>query len=151
MNFSVRLAALADLDAVASVFDRYRQFQGQPPDLAAGRAFLQERFNHGDSVIFLAQQAGEPIGMAQLYPIHSSTALARVFILNDLFVLEEARHSGVASALLAAVEDHAWRHGACRISLNVLQSNGPAQALYRRQGWAQDGEFFMFHRWRPST
>jgi len=52
----------------------------------------------------------------------------------------------VASALLAAVEDHAWSFGACRVSLNVAQSNLAAQALYRARGWVQDDEFFMFHR-----
>jgi GNAT superfamily N-acetyltransferase len=147
MNSTViRQAVLADLDELAVVFDQYRQFQGRAPDLAACRAFLRERFDHGESVVFLASLDDEAVGMAQLYPSYSSTALARVFILNDLFVSAAGRRAGVASALLAAVEAYAWSFGACRVSLNVAQSNLPAQALYRARGWVQDDEFFMFHR-----
>lgn len=143
---AVRQAVLAELDEVAVVFDLYRQFQGKAPDLPACRAFLHERFNHGESVVFLAAREGKAVGMAQLYPSYSSTALARVFILNDLFVSAAGRRAGIASALLAAVEEYAWSFGACRISLNVAQSNGPAQNLYGARGWVQDREFFMFHR-----
>jgi GNAT superfamily N-acetyltransferase len=143
---TVRQAVPADLDEVANLFDQYRRFQGQPADLPACRAFLHARFDHGDSVLFLASRGGRGVGLAQLYPSYSSTALARVFILNDLFVAAAERRGGVASALLAAVESYAWSFGACRVSLNVAQSNLSAQALYRARGWVQDDAFFMFHR-----
>jgi len=145
----VQQATLADLDDVATLFDRYRQTQGQPADRAAGRAFLQARFEHGQSVIFLARWGSQTLGFAQLYPSFSSTALARVYILNDLFVAEEGRRRGVASALLAAIEAYAAQFGACRLSLNVKQANTDAQQLYAARGWVQDGEFFMFHRFLP--
>lgn len=145
----IRQAVLADLDNVTFVFDQYRQFQGKASDLAACRAFLRERFDHGESVVFLASLGENAVGMAQLYPSYSSTALARVFILNDLFVSEAGRRAGVATALLQAVEAYAWSFGACRVSLNVAQSNLPAQDLYHARGWTQDDEFFMFHRFAP--
>jgi GNAT superfamily N-acetyltransferase len=146
---TVRQAVPADLDAVSALFDQYRQFQGRPADLPACRAFLHARFEHGQSVIFLGEVQGRAAGFAQLYPSFSSTALARVFILNDLFVTPAARRSGLASALLAAVESHAQAFGACRLSLNVARDNLPAQRLYQARGWVQDGEFFMFHRFPP--
>jgi GNAT superfamily N-acetyltransferase len=40
--------------------------------------------------------------VAQLYPSFSSGAMARIFILNDLFVAPEARRRGAGSALLEA-------------------------------------------------
>ena len=150
-HVAVRQAVLADLDQIASVFDQYRQFQGKPPDLEACRAFLHDRFDHGESIVFLATADGHPAGLAQLYPSYSSTALARVFILNDLFVTQAGRRLGVASELLKAVENYAWQFGACRVSLNVLQSNIPAQDFYRARGWVQDSEFFMFHRFPPTA
>lgn len=142
----VRQAVLADLDALSSLFDAYRQFQGKAADLSACRAFLHDRFNHAESVMFLATGAGEPAGFAQLYPSFSSTALARVFILNDLFVAQAGRRAGVASALLAAAEAYAWALGACRVSLNVAKGNTSAQNLYDTKGWVRDSEFFMYHR-----
>lgn len=142
----VRQAVLADLDEAAALFDRYRQYQGEASDLAAGRAFLQARFEHGQSVVFLARLHGRAVGFAQLYPSFSSTALARVYILNDLYVADEGRRHGVASALLATIERYAAQFGACRLSLNVKQGNTAAQQLYAARGWVRDGEFFMFHR-----
>ena len=100
------------------------------------------------SLAFLDEQ---PVGIAQLYPSYSSTALARVFILNDLFVSEVGRRAGVATALLQAVEQYAWTFGACRVSLNVAQSNVSAQDLYHARGWTKDDEFFMFHRFPPKA
>ena len=145
----VRQAVLADLDTLTGLFNEYRQFQGKVADLPACRAFLQDRFNHAESIAFLATIGAQPVGFAQLYPSFSSTALARVFILNDLFVCEAGRRAGVASALLAAVEQYAWSSSACRVSLNVAQANTSAQSLYQAKGWVRDGEFYMYHRYPP--
>ncbi len=146
---TARQAVLADLDALTVLFDEYRQFQGKPAEPVACRAFLHERFNHGESVVFLATEGVRPVGFAQLYPSFSSTALARVFILNDLYVAHEARRGGVASVLLRVVEEYAWSLGACRVSLNVAQVNVSAQELYEAKSWVRDGEFFMYHRYPP--
>ena len=147
---TVRQAVAADLDRLAPLFDQHRQFQGQAANLPACREFLHQRFEHGQSVLFLASLADQDVGLAQLYPSWSSTALARVFILNDLFVAPAGRRAGVASALLQAVEQYAWAFGACRISLNVARPNRSAQELYRARGWLQDEAFHMFHRHPPA-
>jgi GNAT superfamily N-acetyltransferase len=146
---TVRQAVLADLDAVAGLFNQYRQFQGKASELSACRAFLHDRFNHAESIVFFATVDAQPVGFAQLYPSFSSTALARVFILNDLYVSESGRRRGVGSAMLKAVEAYAWSLGACRVSLNVAQVNVSAQELYAAMGWVRDGEFFMYHRHPP--
>ncbi|MDP9281971.1 MAG: GNAT family N-acetyltransferase, partial [Chloroflexota bacterium] len=39
----IRRATTTDLDAAAPLFDAYRQFYGQRSDVAAARAFLEER------------------------------------------------------------------------------------------------------------
>lgn len=143
---TVRQAVLSDLDDLVVLFDAYRQFQGRSPDLAAARAFLRERFDHGESVVFIARDGDRPGGFAQLYPSFSSVSLSRVFVLNDLFVSPAFRRRGVASALLQAAESYAWSLGASRITLNVARENLTAQALYEAQGWSQDEQFHMLHR-----
>lgn len=152
MNSSLvaRQAVLADLEPLAVLFDRYRSFQGQASDVAAARAFLAERFEHGQSVLFIAEAGAAALGFAQLFPSFSSVRLARAYILNDLFVDEPGRRRGVASALLAAVEAYAWSFGAARVSLNVARENLSGQALYRARGWLQDETFYMFHRFPDS-
>ncbi len=151
MSTTVAQAVYGDLGELAELFNQYRVFQGQPSDLAAGRAFLQARFEHGDSVVFLARAGQQAVGFAQLYRSYSSTALARVFILNDLFVHPAGRRQGVASALLAAVEAHAWACGAARVTLSVTHNNDTGQALYNHQGWVRDQQFQMYHRFAPAS
>lgn len=93
-RITVRQAVLSDLDDLAHLFDMYRSFQGKPDDLRAAREFLLARLDHGESVVFIAHEGSVPVGFAQMYPSYSSVSLARVFVLNDLFVHEAAhRHT----------------------------------------------------------
>src|SRR5215467_14330347 len=108
---TVRQAALADLDLLAPLFDAYRQFYRQPSDLEGARTFLQTRLEHNELVIFLALQEQKAIGFTQLYPSFSSAAMARIFVLNDLFVTPHARRRGAASALLDAAAEYGRRAG----------------------------------------
>jgi len=146
-NITVRQAVFSDLGELAQLFDQYRVFQGKESDLSAARTFLKARFDHGESVVFIAYEKLLPLGFAQLYPSYSSTSLARVFILNDLFVQVLGRRKGVASRLLAALEGYAWDHGAARVTLNVARENEAGQALHEAQGWSKDTQFFMYHRY----
>jgi hypothetical protein len=74
---SVRQAVLADLEELAALFDQYRQFQGQASDVAAACSFLRERFDHGESVLFICHEGATAVGFAQLYPSFSSVSLSR--------------------------------------------------------------------------
>jgi GNAT superfamily N-acetyltransferase len=141
----VRQAVLADLPLVAPLFDAYRQFYGRTSDLDAATAFLRARFDHAESVIFLAIDGEKPVGFTQLYPSFSSVSLARVFILNDLFVVPSHRRGGVGSALLDAATGHARALGAVRVSLNTDVANTTAQATYEARGWKRDREYFAYH------
>jgi GNAT superfamily N-acetyltransferase len=150
-TIAVRQAVAADIEPLAGLFDQYRQFQGQASDLTAARSFLAERFGHGESVVLIATAENAAVGFAQLYPSFSSVWLSRVFVLNELFVLEAARGRGVASQLLSAVESYAWSFGASRVTLNVARANVSAQQVYAARGWKQDDQFFMFHRFPAGT
>ncbi len=141
----VRQAVLADLAIVAPLFDAYRQFYGKASDIEGARRFLRDRFDHGESVIFMALDADVPVGFTQLYPSFSSTSMARVFILNDLFVSPNHRRKGVAAALLQAATDYGQSLGAVRVSLNTDIGNKTAQATYEALGWRRDQEYYAYH------
>ena len=141
MALRVRTADIHDLDALAPLFDAYRQFYGQRADLPRARAFLAERFAHHESLILLAERDGAAAGFTQLYPLFSSVRTARVYLLNDLFVAASARRAGVARALLIAAAEHARELGAAGLSLSTALDNAPAQALYESLGWVRDRQF----------
>jgi len=144
-NITIRQAAASDIDTLAPLFDSYRQFYGRESDIRAAREFLLARFNHGESVVFIAHDANVPIGFAQLYPSFSSVSLARTFVLNDLFVHESSRRKGVASLLLAAAVEFGKSSAAARLSLSTAISNDTAQVLYQSAGWRRDEQFFVYH------
>lgn len=132
------------VDLVAPLFDAYRQFYGQAPDLAGARRFLVERLSRGESVIFAAVEDGQALGFTQLYPSFSSVSMKAIWILNDLFVAAEARHRGVGARLLRAARDHAMQTGAFRLELATAVTNTTAQALYERDGWQRNTAFLHY-------
>jgi len=142
--FTVRQAVLADLDLLAPLLDQYRQFYKRPSDLEAARAFLRERFNHGESVLFIAHDGGTMLGFTQLYPSFSSVSLARVFVLNDLFVAEAGRRRGVGKALIAAATQYANALGARFMTLSTARDNLGAQALYESAGWEREQTYVEY-------
>lgn len=142
MSFQIRQAISTDLDLLATLFDGYRQFYRQPPDLPRARDFLAERLRRNESVVLIAQdEGGEGLGFTQLYPVFSSVRLVRSWLLNDLFVAPSARRLGVASALLSAAAAQARERGAASLSLSTALDNVPAQALYESLGWVRDRQF----------
>ncbi|RZJ07908.1 MAG: GNAT family N-acetyltransferase [Rubrivivax sp.] len=144
-SINTRQALLADLEAVVPLFDAYRQFYGKVSDVDNARRFLRERFEHGQSTLFIAEDSeGRAVGFTQLYPSFSSAAMARIYVLNALFVAPAARKQGVGEALLRAAADHARALGAVRLSLSTALTNSTAQALYERTGWQRDQVFCAY-------
>lgn len=130
---------------IVPLFDGYRQFYGQPSERDRVRGFLSERLTQGDSVLLIAEADGRAVGFTQLYPSFSSVSMARIFILNDLFVRPEARRSGVARLLLEAAAGRAREAGAIRLTLSTAHTNTAAQALYTSAGWERDAVFSVYH------
>ena len=142
---SIRQAVLSDIDALVPLLDAYRQFYGQKSDPEGARLFLNARFEHGQSVLYLAEISEEAVGFTQLFPTFSSVLMRRVFVLNDLYVAPHARRSGVAKALLSAAENHARALGAARLSLITAIDNLPGQSLYESCGWVREQAFYTYH------
>jgi len=145
MNLRVRQATLADCEALAALFDGYRQFYGQPSNLLRARDFLSERLERDEATVFIAEADGTAVGFALLYPMFSSVQTARIYILNDLFVAPNARQHGAGRALLAACEAFGRDAGAYALQLETQRTNTVAQALYTEQGWEVDDEFCTYH------
>jgi ribosomal protein S18 acetylase RimI-like enzyme len=140
-----RLATLADVDDIAPLFDSYRQFYEQPPDLARARSYLEERMRRNESVIYVAEnENGNLVGFTQLYPTFCSVRLAHTYVLYDLFVNKNARGAGTGRRLMEAAEAHAAKTGAARMELSTARTNSVGQSLYESQGWVRDETFLVY-------
>jgi GNAT superfamily N-acetyltransferase len=142
----VSQATPSDLDELVPLFDGYRQFYRQPTDLGGCREFLAARLREMDSVILIARVGGRAVGFTQLYPSYSSTAMRRLWILNDLFVSADARRSGVGKALLDGAEKMSRATGAVRMLLSTATDNATAQSLYEHNGWEREQVFVQYKR-----
>lgn len=143
-SLQVTQATVTDLEILVPLFDAYRVFYRQPSQPEQARRFLLERFEHNQSIIFMAFDGPAAVGFTQLYPSFSSTAMARIFVLNDLFVAPETRRCGAGSALLEAAAKYARSVNAIRLTLRTELTNLAAQATYEKLGWKRDQSFHTY-------
>ena len=147
---TVRLANLVDVPKLGVLFDAYRQFYEQTPDVRLATTFVQRRMERNQSVIFLAEwDDGSAIGFCQLYPTFCSVEAAPVMVLYDLYVAPAARQLGLGKALLLAAEAHASQSGCVRLDLTTAKTNFTAQRLYESLGWVREEQFFTYQRHLP--
>lgn len=133
---STRRATLADAGELAGLFDAYRQFYEQEGDRVAAEHFISDRLLNDESVIFVAEDASRNlVGFAQLYPLFTSVRMRRLWLLNDLYVADAARRTGVASALLDTAQAFGRNDNAAGLLLETHKQNAAARALYEKQGW----------------
>jgi ribosomal protein S18 acetylase RimI-like enzyme len=132
--------------AVVDLTDAYARDpmgNGRPLDPAVREALIPGLRRHPTTLIFLAYTAegegeGErAVGIATCF-LGFSTFYARPLInVHDLAVLPDQRGRGVGRQLLAAVEARARALGCCKLTLEVLENNRRAIALYTAAGFAQ--------------
>ena len=145
-SIAVRAAAASDVDALAQLFEQYRAFYHCEPDAARAREFIGERLRNADSVILVAEdtRSGSLAGFTQLYPTFSSLRMGRALVLNDLYVAEAYRRSGVARRLMDAARLFAEMSGALALSLETQRDNTSARALYESLGYHAEEDFVTY-------
>jgi len=139
-----RLAGMADLAKVAHLFDQYRQFYEQAPDIALATQFIGDRISKQEAIILLAENEGEAIGFCQMYPTFCSVGAAPIVVLYDLFVGKSVRKTGAGRALMLAAQGYATKNGFARLDLSTAKTNHAAQSLYESLGWERDEVFYHY-------
>ena len=142
MVLDIKKLVKDDVSMVAILFDAYRVFYKQLSNLQAAFDFLEQRVDKNESTIFVATIQGEAVGFVQLYPIFSSVSLMPAWLLNDLYVAENARRQGVAEALLQQAKQYALETKAAFVLLQTSEDNYKAQSVYEKNGWIKLNDFF---------
>ena len=83
------------------------------------------------------------MGFTQLYPSFSSVSLKATLILNDLYVHETNRNTGVAKTLLNTAKTYCNNNNFKGLALETATDN-PAQYLYEKQGGKKDIHSFHY-------
>lgn len=145
MEVIIENAQLSDIEELAKLFNQYRMFYDQPSDTDLAEAFLTARLMNAESVIFKAQDtSGRYVGFTQLYPCFSSVSARSIWVLNDLYVLDDARGLGVGRRLLAAARDYSIVTKAKGLTLAAAKDNPRAQRLYESFGFKKSTQFYHY-------
>ena len=133
-----------DIEAIARLFDHYRQFYQCKSDLGLCENFIGERLRNNESTIFIALDNEEITrGFVQLYPSYCSIDAGKILILHDLFVDDSVRNQGIGKLLMDKATEYAGETGAVRLDLLTDKTNYPGQALYGKLGYRKTNEDFF--------
>ena len=134
---TVAVAGEADLGELLVLLRGYCDFYEVAPSddalLAVSRALIADPEREGLQLIG-REPDGKAVGFATLYWTWQTLNAARLGVMNDLFVAEEARGSGLADRLIAACRERSAIHGAREVAWQTAKDNYRAQKVYDRIG-----------------
>jgi GNAT superfamily N-acetyltransferase len=131
----------ADLPDLLPLMRGYCDFYEVDPSdddlLAMSRALIADPEREGIQLI-ARDDGGRAIGFATIFWTWSTLSGSRIGVMNDLFVAEAARGSGIAEELIAACAERCRVRGATSLEWTTALDNHRAQRLYDRIGAQRD-------------
>jgi ribosomal protein S18 acetylase RimI-like enzyme len=123
-------------EALLPLIADYQCFYGvAAPDESKNRSFFARFLGTSDAGCILAAHRGEElVGYVCLYFSPSSVEAEDIVILNDLYVVPEARGSGVGRQLIDATTALARRRPVRLVRWSTAIDNRRAQRLYEQMG-----------------
>lgn len=101
----------------------------------------------------LAFDGATAVGLINAIEGFSTFACRPLVNVHDVVVRASHRGRGIAGRMFAEVESIAKERGACKLTLEVLDGNAPAKALYQRLGFGAYqldpamGQARFLHKW----
>ncbi len=101
----------------------------------------------------LAFEGNTPVGLINAIEGFSTFACKPLVNVHDVVVAAGHRGRGIAARMFAEVEGIARERGACKLTLEVLDGNAAARALYQRLGFTAYqldpamGNAQFLHKW----
>jgi GNAT superfamily N-acetyltransferase len=143
----IRKATIQDLDQLTVMFDKYLVFYKRPSNTTNQKAFLKERIENNEAIIYIAfddETKDKAIGFTLIYPTFSSLLLSKILILNDLYVDPSIRKNGIGEKLINQTIELAKELGVNLIRLRTAKNNVIAQSLYLKTGFIRDKFSYTF-------
>jgi GNAT superfamily N-acetyltransferase len=133
---TVRRSTESDTNALLPLVEAYVvDFYGRPHPGDDKLRDLVTRLARGEGgVQFVADGDGGLVGFATLFYTFSTLEASPVAIMNDLYVVEEARGSPVARDLFMACRAESKARGCAYMTWETAPDNHRAQAFYARMG-----------------
>ncbi len=110
---------------------------GRPLSDIARRDLIPGLREHPTTMVFIAYDGTEPVGLAICFRGFSTFAARPLVNISDYFVLPTCRGAGIGRHLLTEIEQAARAIGCCRLTLEVQENNHRAKAVYGAAGFSQ--------------
>lgn len=130
-------AQIQHLNDLVPLFDAFRVFYRQTSNPEAAKAFLKQRLEKQDTIIYIAYAEDKPVGFMHLFHSFTSVGMLPIYILNDLYVDKNYRKKGIGVALLNQAKEKA-KQDHCKFVALQTETDNPAQYLYESMGWKKD-------------
>jgi len=139
MTTTVRHIEIQDKASWRELYHAYLKFYESEP-VESSTELLWNRLTKGERAVqgLVAVSNGEVVGIAHFHYQISTWSDTSHCYLEDLYVAEDARGKGVASALIAAVEDLAIQNKSSELFWITKESNTVARKLYERVATLSD-------------
>lgn len=140
---AVRPARPEEAGAVAALFNALNTMDGMvPPVSMTAEAVRRDLLGAAPrATLLVAERDGSLIGFVTGNLVYDAVRAADAFLLNDLFVLPEARRQGAGRALVARLAALARRHGAACLWWGVDLGDEEALRFYAALGAEDEGGF----------
>jgi GNAT superfamily N-acetyltransferase len=131
----------ADLPELLLLMRGYCDFYEVDPSddalLAMSRMLIDDPELEGVQLI-ARDDDGQAVGFATIFWTWSTLSASRLAVMNDLFVVADARGGGHADGLIAECVERARARGATELAWQTAKDNARAQAVYDRVGATRD-------------
>jgi GNAT superfamily N-acetyltransferase len=134
--------AAEQMDELLPLIAAYQRFyEVEKIDDARNRAFFARFLAPSEDGMLLGAWSNESqlLGYACLYWTFTSLVPAEIVLMNDLYVVPEARGQGVGRALIEASAAVARERGAHHLQWVTAPDNETAQRLYNSTGASREG------------
>jgi GNAT superfamily N-acetyltransferase len=137
---TVRRSTETDADALLPLVEAYVvDFYGRPHPGEDKLHDLITKLVRGEvGVQFVADSNGRLVGFATLFFTLSTLEAEPVAIMNDLYVVEDARGSSAARDLFLACRAESKARGCAYMTWETAPDNHRAQAFYARMGGVRE-------------
>jgi GNAT superfamily N-acetyltransferase len=144
MRVAIRLATEADISAlVVLMTDFYAESDFVLSAAAATRTFEALFAAPALGAVWLAEDAGAPVGHLVLALSFSMEYGGLRGFIDDLYVRPTARGQGAGAALLAAAREGARVRGLRVLQVETGQASHLARPLYARAGYVDSGRALL--------
>lgn len=135
-ELTINKVGLGDVPRLLPLMRDYCDFYEVAPKdsmlVSMSRALISDR---SSGVQFIASRTpGVPAGFATVFWSWSTLSAGQIGIMNDLYVVPEARGQGIGRALIGTCRSACREKGAAKLEWATAPDNHTAQALYDSTG-----------------